>query len=362
MADDEFRAHGRGGDPPVLAPAARREPCSTRCSRTCATSPGPSTTPWPMRRSATRCASGSTSDAGQRLQPLLLPVDRAEVLPRHRRAARRARAEPHRRRRGADRHREAVRHRPRRGARAQPHRAARSSRSARSSASTTTSARRPSRTSSRSASRTTCSSRSGTATTSTRSRSRPPRTSASSPAPATTTRAGALRDLIQNHMLQLLCRVAMEPPVHFTGRRDARREGQGPAGDRAAARPTRSPTSRCAPSTGRGRSAASAVPGYLEEPGVPPDSTTETYAALRLQGRQLALGGRALLPAHRQAPGAQGHRDRGHAQARPAPRLPRRGLGRRAAQPAHPHHPARRGRVAVARGEDPRRRACASGR
>jgi len=28
--------------------------------------------------------------------------------------------------------------------------------------------------------------------------------------------AGALRDLIQNHMLQLLCHVAMEPPVNFT--------------------------------------------------------------------------------------------------------------------------------------------------
>ena len=28
--------------------------------------------------------------------------------------------------------------------------------------------------------------------------------------------AGAMRDLIQNHMLQLLCHVAMEPPVNFT--------------------------------------------------------------------------------------------------------------------------------------------------
>src|SRR5262249_59408371 len=28
--------------------------------------------------------------------------------------------------------------------------------------------------------------------------------------------AGALRDLVQNHMLQLLCHVAMEPPVNFT--------------------------------------------------------------------------------------------------------------------------------------------------
>ena len=58
------------------------------------------------------------------------------------------------------------------------------------------------------------------------------------------------------------------------------------------------------------------VPGYLEEAGVPPDSHTETYAALRLRGRQLALGGRAVLPAHRQAAGAQGDRDRGDAASR----------------------------------------------
>ena len=40
-------------------------------------------------------------------------------------------------------------------------------------------------------------------------------------------KSGALRDMIQNHMLQLLCLVAMEPPT-YDGRRDrTRREAQG---------------------------------------------------------------------------------------------------------------------------------------
>ena len=53
---------------------------------------------------------------------------------------------------------------------------------------------------------------------------------------------------------------------------------------------------------------------------MPADRDTETFAALRLS-RQLALGRRAVLPAHRQAAGAPGHRDRGHVQAGAAPRL-----------------------------------------
>ncbi len=38
--------------------------------------------------------------------------------------------------------------------------------------------------------------------------------SGSAPAAATTTSAGALRDMVQNHLLQLLCLVAMEPPTY----------------------------------------------------------------------------------------------------------------------------------------------------
>ena len=85
----------------------------------------------------------------------------------------------------------------------------------RSSGSTTTSARRPCRTCSRSASPTGCSSRSGTATTSPTCRSPPPRTSASSGRAGYYDQAGALRDLVQNHMLQLLTLLCMEPPVTF---------------------------------------------------------------------------------------------------------------------------------------------------
>ena len=57
--------------------------------------------------------------------------------------------------------------------------------------------------------------RSGTAATSTTCRSRWPRRSASRTAAATTTRPGVLRDMVQNHMFQLLALVAMEPPSSF---------------------------------------------------------------------------------------------------------------------------------------------------
>ena len=95
--------------------------------------------------------------------------------------------------------------------------------------------------------------------------------------------AGALRDLIQNHMLQLLCHVAMEPPVSFTAE-EVRNEkvkvlhaihAPTARGDRR--------RSRCAPSTRAGHSGGEDVPGYLEEDGVREGSTTETFAALRLE-------------------------------------------------------------------------------
>ena len=42
--------------------------------------------------------------------------------------------------------------------------------------------------------------------------------------------AGTTRDMVQNHMLQLLCLTAMEPPVSLRSEFDSRREGQDPAG------------------------------------------------------------------------------------------------------------------------------------
>jgi glucose-6-phosphate 1-dehydrogenase len=94
--------------------------------------------------------------------------------------------------------------------------------------------------------------------------------------------AGALRDLIQNHMLQLLCHVAMEPPVNFTA--DEVRNEKVKVLQSIHA-PTPEDVDRIAVrgQYAEGESGGEHVVGYLQEEGVADDSTTETYAALRLE-------------------------------------------------------------------------------
>src|ERR1700733_3762134 len=94
--------------------------------------------------------------------------------------------------------------------------------------------------------------------------------------------AGALRDLIQNHMLQLLCHVAMEPPVSFTAeevRNEKVKVLQAIPQPTVAAIPEMSLRAQYT----AGHAGGDDVPGYLEEEGVPSGSVTETYAALRLE-------------------------------------------------------------------------------
>jgi glucose-6-phosphate 1-dehydrogenase len=95
-------------------------------------------------------------------------------------------------------------------------------------------------------------------------------------------KSGALRDLIQNHMLQLLCHVAMEPPVNFTAE-EVRNEKVKVL--QAIPEPTPDEIHEIAlrAQYAKGHAGGEDVPGYLEEEGVPPDSITETYAALRLE-------------------------------------------------------------------------------
>jgi glucose-6-phosphate 1-dehydrogenase len=93
--------------------------------------------------------------------------------------------------------------------------------------------------------------------------------------------AGALRDLVQNHMLQLLSLLTMEPPSSF----DANRVRDEKLKVLEAIVPP--DIDDVASMAVRGQYAAGVVaghkvPGYREEEGVPPDSRTETYAALRL--------------------------------------------------------------------------------
>lgn len=92
--------------------------------------------------------------------------------------------------------------------------------------------------------------------------------------------AGALRDMIQNHLLQLLCLVAMEPPYSL---------------DPDVVRNAKMEVLRCLrPITTKdvekftvraqyteGTAHGAPIPGYRREKGVKPDSTTETYVAVK---------------------------------------------------------------------------------
>jgi glucose-6-phosphate 1-dehydrogenase len=93
---------------------------------------------------------------------------------------------------------------------------------------------------------------------------------------------GALKDMVQNHLLQLLCLVAMEPPISL-GERDLRdrkvdvlRSVRPLSEDDVAVR------------TRRGRYRAGRVgdrdiPAYVEEDGVTPEHGTETFAEVTLE-------------------------------------------------------------------------------
>jgi glucose-6-phosphate 1-dehydrogenase len=93
---------------------------------------------------------------------------------------------------------------------------------------------------------------------------------------------GALRDMVQNHALQLLCAIGMEPPInaHADAIRDEKLKVL-----RSLARWTPQTLSQ---HTVRGQYTAGtiagqAVPGYLQETGVDPQSQTETFVALRTE-------------------------------------------------------------------------------
>jgi glucose-6-phosphate 1-dehydrogenase len=93
---------------------------------------------------------------------------------------------------------------------------------------------------------------------------------------------GAVRDVVQNHMLQLLALVCMEPPASLAP--DAVRDAKVDvlrAVDRLDPREVAARTVRARYTAGSVHDRL--VRGYLDEAGVPADSQTETYAAVRLE-------------------------------------------------------------------------------
>jgi glucose-6-phosphate 1-dehydrogenase len=90
---------------------------------------------------------------------------------------------------------------------------------------------------------------------------------------------GAARDVIQNHLLQLLALTAMEEPVSFAA--DSLRAEKEKVLS-AVKIPEDMAVGTARGQYGAGWQGGIEVRGFLEEDGIAPDSTTETYAALRL--------------------------------------------------------------------------------
>ena len=172
---------------------------------------------------------------------------------------------------------------------------------------------------------------------------------------------GASRDFLQNHLLQLMSLVAMEPPATFEADAAPRREGQGHAGGRARWSPTGSGPTSSAASTGPGWVEGKPVEGYREEPEVDPESETETFVAARLEvddwrwaGVPFYLRSGKRLPKRATEIAIQ-FKDVPH-------RLFQRLVRGARAEPARDAHPARRGDHAALRRQGPGARASTSAR
>jgi glucose-6-phosphate 1-dehydrogenase len=147
-------------------------------------------------------------------------------------------------------------------------------------------------------------------------------------------RAGALKDVIQNHLLQILCLITMEPPVSL-GERDLRDRkldalrSVRPLSQADVAARTRRARYTAGRLASTGGADGRAVPAYVEEDGVDPKRGTETFAEVVLEldswrwtgTRFLLRTGKALAQRRKEAV----------VRFRPVPRLP---FGEGTPQPA----------------------------
>ena len=92
---------------------------------------------------------------------------------------------------------------------------------------------------------------------------------------------GALRDMIQNHLLQMMCMVATEAPINFDAN-EVRNKKVDVLNAIRRIEPAQVGEVSVRGQYGPGEVDGKAIPGYREEKGVPPDSATETFAAVKL--------------------------------------------------------------------------------
>ena len=101
---------------------------------------------------------------------------------------------------------------------------------------------------------------------------------------------GVTKDIVENHLMQLLCLTAMEPPISLSA--DAVRDEKVKV-LRSLRQMERRVVGECVVrgQYGRGFVRADEVPGYREEPDVAKDSTVETYVALKVNVDNWRWGG-----------------------------------------------------------------------
>ncbi|MEM6789262.1 MAG: glucose-6-phosphate dehydrogenase [Myxococcota bacterium] len=108
---------------------------------------------------------------------------------------------------------------------------------------------------------------------------------------------GAVRDMLQNHMLQILALVTMEPPSSLDPE-ELRDQKVAVLKALRPPEPDQLVTHSVRARYGAGQSRGEPVIGYAEEDGVPDDSTTETYVALRVQIDNWRWSGVPILLRH----------------------------------------------------------------
>jgi len=81
-------------------------------------------------------------------------------------------------------------------------------------------------------------------------------------------RIGTIRDVVENHLFQVLCNLAMEPPVRM---------------DSETVRDEKAKVLKAIPALDPGNVVRGQFRGYRQEKGVAPDSQVETYVALQLE-------------------------------------------------------------------------------
>src|SRR5690606_10782827 len=94
-------------------------------------------------------------------------------------------------------------------------------------------------------------------------------------------KSGAMRDMVPNHIFQLISLTTMEPPISFDA--DAVRDEQAKA-LRSLTQLTQEDVLQTTirGQYGEGVVDGKTVPGYRQERDVPPDSTTETFVAMKM--------------------------------------------------------------------------------